>query len=41
VERWFGELTQKAVRRGVFLNVEELQQAIAAFLDACERAHGN
>ena len=38
VERWFGELTQKAVRRGVFLNVEELQKAIAAFLDAWNEA---
>ena len=38
VERWFGELTQKAVRRGAFLNVEELNQTIAAFLDAWNEA---
>lgn len=34
VERWFGELTQKAVRRGVFLSVPDLVQAIDAFLEA-------
>ena len=34
VERWFGELTSKAVRRGCFSSVAELQSAIAAFLDA-------
>ena len=34
IERWFAELTQKAVRRGVFRSVEELQQAIDAFLAA-------
>ena len=34
VERWFGELTQKAVRRGVFLSVPDLVKAIQAFLDA-------
>lgn len=34
VERWFGELTQKAVRRGVFRSVAELEQAIADFLTA-------
>jgi transposase len=34
VERWFGELTQKAVRRGVFLSVPDLVQAIEAFLAA-------
>ena len=38
VERWFGELTQKAVRRGVFISVEELHQAIVAFLDAWNEA---
>ena len=32
VERWFGELTQKAVRRGAFVSVGELQTAIEAFL---------
>lgn len=34
VERWFGELTQKAVRRGVFLSVPDLVKAIEAFLEA-------
>lgn len=34
VERWFGELTQKALRRGVFLSVPDLVQAIEAFLEA-------
>ena len=38
VERWFGELTQKAVRRGVFVSVEELQKAVGAFLDAWNEA---
>jgi transcriptional regulator with XRE-family HTH domain/transposase len=34
VERWFGELTTKAVRRGSFSSVADLQLAIAEFLDA-------
>jgi len=34
VERWFGELTKKAVRRGIFFSVPDLVQAIKAFLDA-------
>jgi transposase len=34
IERWFGELTQKAVRRGVFLSVPDLVQAIEDFLSA-------
>jgi transposase len=34
VERWFAELSQKAVRRGVFRSVQELQQAIEEFLKA-------
>lgn len=34
VERWFGELTGKRIRRGVFVSVEELQQAIEEFLSA-------
>ena len=32
VERWFGELTQKAARRGVFRSVAELEAAIAEFM---------
>ncbi len=34
VERWFGELSQKAVRRGVFRSVADLERAIAEFMDA-------
>jgi transposase len=34
VERWFGELTEKAVRRGVFVSVPDLVQAIEAYLAA-------
>jgi len=34
VERWFGELTSKRVRRGAFSSIEDLQNAIAEFLAA-------
>src|SRR5271166_4802515 len=34
VERWFGELTSKRVRRGSFNSVEDLKKAIGEFLDA-------
>jgi len=34
VERWFGELTRKAVRRGTFVSVPDLIQAIEEFLAA-------
>jgi len=34
VERWFGELTGKRLRRGVFVSVEDLKQAIAESLAA-------
>ena len=34
VERWFGHLDNKAIRRGVFLSVADLQASISAFLDA-------
>lgn len=34
IERWFAELTQKAVRRGSFHSVRDLQEAIDAFLAA-------
>jgi transposase len=34
VERWFGELSEKAVRRGAFRSVTELQQAIEEFTTA-------
>ncbi len=33
-ERWFGELTQKAVRRGAFASIADLQKAIEQFLEA-------
>ena len=32
VERWFGHLSDKAIRRGVFLSVADLQSSIEAFL---------
>jgi transposase len=34
VERWFGELTSKRIRRGVFFSVEDLENAIIEFLAA-------
>jgi transposase len=34
VERWFRELTDKAIRRGVFYSVPDLTAAIQQFLDA-------
>jgi transposase len=34
VERWFGHLDNKAIKRGVFLSVTDLRESIAAFLDA-------
>ena len=34
VERWFGHLDNKAIRRGVFLSVADLQASIEAFLTA-------
>ena len=34
VERWFGELTSKALRRGIFFGVPDLKQAIDDFLSA-------
>ena len=34
VERWFAELSQKAVRPGTFQSVEDLEQAIKAFMQA-------
>jgi len=34
VERWFGELDNKAIRRGVFRSVEDLKASIDAFLKA-------
>jgi transposase len=34
VERWFGELTGKRIRRGTFVSVEALKEAIEQFLAA-------
>src|SRR5882762_4485626 len=34
VERWFGHLDNKAIRRGVFLSMADLQTSIKAFLAA-------
>jgi transposase len=34
IERWFGELTSKRIRRGSFCSVKELEKAIAEFLAA-------
>jgi len=34
VERWFGELTGKRLRRGVFVSVNDLKEAIDEFLKA-------
>ncbi len=34
VERWFGELSQKAVRRGAFRSVTDLERAIKEFMEA-------
>ena len=33
VERWFGTITQKAIRRGSFRNVGELRDKINAFVE--------
>jgi transposase len=34
VERWFGELTEKAIRRGTHRSVRDLEHAIRAYLDS-------
>jgi transposase len=33
VERWFGKLTEKRIRRGSFLSVASLEKAIQEYLD--------
>ena len=38
IERWFAELSEKAVRRGVLHSVRDLQRAIAEFLAAWNAA---
>jgi hypothetical protein len=37
VERFFRDLTDKCVRRGVFHNVEELQQSIQCYIEQHNR----
>jgi len=37
VERWFGEITRKRIRRGVFQSVRELKTAILSYLAAHNR----
>lgn len=34
VERCFADITDKAIRRGVFKNVRELEAAISAYIEA-------
>src|SRR6266487_6726825 len=34
VERWFGEITRKRIRRGVFKSVKDLIEAIESYLTA-------
>lgn len=34
VERWFAEITNKRIRRGVFRSVRELEAAICEYIDA-------
>lgn len=34
VERWFGEISEKAIRNGSFVSVAELEKAIREFLEA-------
>ncbi len=38
VERWFGEITQKRIRRGTFASVDDLLAAINEYLDEYNRA---
>jgi hypothetical protein len=38
VERWFAELTNKRIRRGVFRSVKELETAIREYIDVHNEA---
>jgi transposase len=38
VERWFAEITNKRIRRGVFRSVKELEVAIRAYIDVHNQA---
>jgi putative transposase len=39
VERWFGLITQRAIRRGSFRSVKELIQKINTFVQHYNRTH--
>jgi transposase len=38
VERWFAEITNKRIRRGIFRSVKELEAAIQEYLDVHNEA---
>ena len=38
VERWFAEITNKRIRRGIFRSVKELEQAITEYIDVHNEA---
>jgi transposase len=38
VERWFAEITNKRIRRGIFRSVKELEAAIREYIDAHNEA---
>ena len=38
VERWFAEITNKRIRRGIFRSVTELEQAITEYIDVHNEA---
>lgn len=38
VERWFAEITNKRIRRGIFRSVKELEAGIREFLDVHNEA---
>lgn len=38
VERWFGEITEKRIRRGVFISVKELESAIYEYIKINNKA---
>jgi transposase len=37
VERWFAQLTEKQIRRGVHRSTDELENAITRYMDTCNR----
>lgn len=38
VERWFAEITNKRIRRGIFRSVKELEQAISEYINVHNQA---